>query len=82
MADGGLAAAKVTPKAPAPALPPVYPVAVIHAAAHALQALAVAYPKGTPTGIEVLEGYRLATKILHDGLLSHETAIKEGRSRG
>lgn len=63
-------------------LPAVYPVGLIDVACRALEM--VNRVSMIPIEMEkfMVETKMCALRILHDGLLSHELAAKEGRSRG
>ena len=72
--------AKLTPPARAEPKPPIYPVAVIEVACRALEAFAAITPitnTVTPEFHQKMdETVTKAIEIIHDGLASHEKAIK------
>jgi len=64
-------------------LPPVYPISLIEAACRALEVLGVdrEFKDSLLNGLAD-EASGCALRIICDGLLSHERAAQEGRSRG
>lgn len=81
--------AKIAPPPPRDPLPPIYPIPLIEVACRALEAVAAVAGTGTTGGpmpssfiAACADVSASAVRIIRDGLISHELAAKEGRSRG
>lgn len=65
-------------------LPAIYPVTIIEAACRALETISEATRGGMlPDQLALAKTTaEISLRIIHDGLLSHERQVLEGRSRG
>lgn len=81
-----MADSKVAPPPAREPLSPIYPIALIEVACRALDAISGlkggAVTLNGPASDALGDATASAVRIIRDGLLSHEAAAKEGRSRG